>query len=742
MLFLNAVLMIFLSTIFFLVSCLLLIFIFGEKSAFGGVASRSNQSSSFGSGFQQTQTICGTNPFGSSSSFCVSTQNASGWSSAPSFTFGTGGPFDAAKPVGASSTSVLGVSSTSSVGARRSPAFDTQFNSATGSSTSPSFSGTWGSSGARSTSATFATTGVGQFSFRGQQRRSRLALYTATDVAADDNSKQRKLQSISCMHINKDKNHEELRWDDYQSGDKGGIGICGSPIQSTSNAPSSTLFQSPVNPQTSFTPNAAIPASTFNSFNTSPSFSSWMTTSSSAPNQFVAPIPTFPFTSTSVPGFNSGLSSASTQPSPMFQSVVPLPQTSSLPSFVPPISQPNMFSSSSLPPTSNLTGPSQTIPFLNTPLEPTQTAQTGPSANSEFPRSSAGLSGFEGTTGVLDQSNFSLPYASSLSFHDLNSALAKSCTQNTVVAQPVPSVSPFEVLPSTPQLSIHHLGSTLPIRYGISSMPVLDKPAAAVRASSLLTSRNLSHRRIRLPARKYDHKNDDPKVPFFSNDEGMPTASKGGAVFFRRENPRNLVFLPAEQWPQRSNTEKMSQLVHASLHVYKNGTISAEVSVPALVDGSLCQYDNDHLVENTKSNHENMEQATDVEASMPRLSHSDYYTKPQIHELVANERAEPGFCCHVKNFLVGRHGYGSIMFVGETDVRRLDLGSHVKFNNREVMVYMNEGEKPPVGEGLNKAAEVTLLNLKCIDKIGNRYIDGPKVDKYRDANQEGERARR
>lgn len=139
------------------------------------------------------------------------------------------------------------------------------------------------------------------------------------------------------------------------------------------------------------------------------------------------------------------------------------------------------------------------------------------------------------------------------------------------------------------------------------------------------------------------------QVPFFSDNEGLSPAAKGGAVFFRRENPRALVVLPAKQWPQRFDTEKMSQLVHASLHVYKNGecifseaqesnnvlchicileyhtsyfcflfpiycilvfgktttapssnfskeyfcsgTISAEVSAPALVNGSLCQYE-------------------------------------------------------------------------------------------------------------------------------------------------------
>jgi hypothetical protein len=40
---------------------------------------------------------------------------------------------------------------------------------------------------------------------------------------------------------------------------------------------------------------------------------------------------------------------------------------------------------------------------------------------------------------------------------------------------------------------------------------VVDKPAP-VRISSLLTSRHLSQRRMRLPARKYHTKNDGPKV--------------------------------------------------------------------------------------------------------------------------------------------------------------------------------------------------------------------------------------
>lgn len=114
-----------------------------------------------------------------------------------------------------------------------------------------------------------------------------------------------------------------------------------------------------------------------------------------------------------------------------------------------------------------------------------------------------------------------------------------------------------------------------------------------------------------------------------------------------------------------------------------------------------------------------------------KLQLPDYYTKPEISELESKERAEPGFCSHVNDFVIGRHGYGSIKFLGETDVRRLDLESFVQFNNREVIVYMDDTKKPPVGQGLNKPAEITLLNIKCIDKrSGVEYKDGLKIDKY------------
>ncbi|KAH6781980.1 SUPPRESSOR OF AUXIN RESISTANCE 3 [Perilla frutescens var. frutescens] len=97
------------------------------------------------------------------------------------------------------------------------------------------------------------------------------------------------------------------------------------------------------------------------------------------------------------------------------------------------------------------------------------------------------------------------------------------------------------------------------------------------------------------------------------------------------------------------------------------------------------------------------------ESSLPTLRSSDYYTIPCLSELAIREFSSPGYCSRVKDFVIGRSGYGCVRFIAETDVRCLDLDTIVKFRRCEIVVYEDDSSKPLVGHGLNKPAEVTLL---------------------------------
>ncbi|XP_071741717.1 nuclear pore complex protein NUP98A-like [Rutidosis leptorrhynchoides] len=761
------------------------------------------------------------------------TGSAFGVSSSPVFGSSTPAFGSSSTPAfGSSSTPAFGVSSTPAFGASPTPAFGAtttnQFNfgsspafgqstSAFGSSSSPFGTSTsaFGSQsspfGAQATTPAFGSPGFGQSSFGGQRGGSRVAPYSQTPETDGGTSTQAagKLVSISAMPTYKEKSHEELRWEDYQLGDKGGpnpagqsTGGMGFNTNNTQANPfsSTPAFSQPANPFSSTTSTnpfasktstfstpgfgSSTPAlgsspfgtATSNPFGSTPSPAPSAFGSTPAPSAFGS-TPAFgsttstsifgtpntsPFGSSSVFGatqapvasssFGSGLNFGNTQPSPLFQSTTPsLGQTSS------PFGQTTSTFGQAAPAFGQSTQAfGQSSPFGGNMFSSTPSTSMGfnqPSLSTPFqsaqPTQTTGGFGFSapagGTSNILGQNNFA----------------QQSANQSPALAQPQSITNPFGTLPAMPQMSIGRAGNAPSIQYGISSLPVVDKPAP-MRISSVLTSRHLSQRRVRLPARKYNPENDGPKVSFFSDEEDTTSTPKADALFFPRENPRSLVIRPMEQSPRKASVEKLKS-----------------VSSPAQVNGEHTEFastshQNGHSAENGNGNHtENViqkehttpikstqktngihddpksdsyitltghrageaaivyEHGADIEALMPKLRHSDYYTEPRVQELAAKERAEPGFCRRVNNFVVGRHNYGSIKFLGETDVRRLDLESLIQFNHREVIVYMDETKKPPIGQGLNKPAEVTLLNVKCLDKkTGRHFTEGPRVEKY------------
>ncbi|PWA46776.1 nucleoporin autopeptidase [Artemisia annua] len=625
---------------------------FGSSFSQSQPAFGSNQfgSSNFGAGSQSAFGVSSTPAFGVSSTptFGVSSTPAFGTASTPAFgttstpAFGNTGsafgvsnsPFGSTTPAfgvsstpafGVASTPAFGVSTTPTFGAASAPAFGSSPTTTFGASGSAfSFASTpafgqstsaFGSSqftaqsspfGSQATTPAFGTPNFGQPSFGTQQRAgSRATPYAQTPEADSGTGTQPagKLESISAMPAYKEKSHEELRWEDYQAGDKGGPNPAGQSSGgmgfNTNNTQPNPFSSSP-----SFTQPAANPFSS-NTSSTNPfaqKTSTFSTTgfASSTPTLNSSPFatPTNPFASTpaqtpsvfnttsnpfgtqttpslfgtqntsafgtstsifgttqaqgSTPSFGTGMNFG-TQSANLFQSSSPALAQSSSPfaqtgsafgqtgsafgQSAPAFGQPNAFSGNMFSSTPSLQNTSN-LAFNQTPSSvPFQSTQ--PTQNSGF-GFGAPAGGIGGTTSIFGQNN---------NFGQMPT------NQSPALAQPQTITNPFGTLPAMPQMSIGRVGNAPSIQYGISSLPVVDKPAP-MRISSVLTSRHLSQSRIRLPARKYHPKNDSPKVSFFSDEEETMSTPKADALFIPRENPRALVIRPLETWPGKASAEK------------------------------------------------------------------------------------------------------------------------------------------------------------------------------------------
>lgn len=96
------------------------------------------------------------------------------------------------------------------------------------------------------------------------------------------------------------------------------------------------------------------------------------------------------------------------------------------------------------------------------------------------------------------------------------------------------------------------------------------------------------------------------------------------------------------------------------------------------------------------------------------LTRPGYYTEPSMDELATMVDDEGN--CFVEDLTIGREGYGSLFFPGTINVAGLNLDEIVHFRRKEVVVYPEDEAKPPLGEGLNRKAEVTLDCIWPSDK--------------------------
>ncbi|GFP80409.1 nuclear pore complex protein nup98a [Phtheirospermum japonicum] len=290
---------------------------------------------------------------------------------------------------------------------------------------------------------------------------------------------------------------------------------------------------------------------------------------------------------------------------------------------------------------------------------------------------------------------------------------------STVSAQSSLAVDPF---PTRSEIDRPNAAVLTSVQHGISSLPAVPNKLSSNRSTSLMRIRHVSSRLNSLqPHQRYTTPSSEPKVAFFHNEVDRP------GPFLPRENPRAWVTnsLPSLQSSSDGKCCEDRDLPSSSFQL--NTHIQEETEHLSATSISHQNDDDDSVIIAKK--HE-----ASVLSLMPKLPNGNgYYTKPLLNELAAKEMDEPGSLSRVNDFVVGKSGYGSIKFLGETDIRHLDLGSVVQFNNREVIVYADEKTKPAVGKGVNKPAEVTLLNVKCVsNKTGKQYVDGPQVQSYKE----------
>ncbi|KAH8268625.1 hypothetical protein KR026_010539 [Drosophila bipectinata] len=101
-----------------------------------------------------------------------------------------------------------------------------------------------------------------------------------------------------------------------------------------------------------------------------------------------------------------------------------------------------------------------------------------------------------------------------------------------------------------------------------------------------------------------------------------------------------------------------------------------------------------------------------------------YYTIPSLDDL-RSYLDEDGSCV-VPNFTVGREGYGNVFFGKEIDVAGLNLDEIVHFRNKEIIIYPDDDNKPPIGQGLNREAQVTLDQVWPLDKTKHEAVKDPQ----------------
>jgi len=109
-------------------------------------------------------------------------------------------------------------------------------------------------------------------------------------------------------------------------------------------------------------------------------------------------------------------------------------------------------------------------------------------------------------------------------------------------------------------------------------------------------------------------------------------------------------------------------------------------------------------------------------------SHTEVAEQDDLVISPSLSRLSPAELRAVRELTVTKPEVGSVVFHGVTDCSDIDVQKNVVLKRGYVLVYPNPRNKPPVGQGLNKRATVTMY--QCFPP-GERVSDGEAIEDYK-----------
>lgn len=139
--------------------------------------------------------------------------------------------------------------------------------------------------------------------------------------------------------------------------------------------------------------------------------------------------------------------------------------------------------------------------------------------------------------------------------------------------------------------------------------------------------------------------------------------------------------------------------------IYKSGLLRNSDTI-----GSLGISKNEEIVLVIKQNSPILKTKTAPRELLPKLNKAGYMMSPSLMDMQEMTEQE---LSKIRNFSI-QNQFGKIVFLGETSVLSLNLNEVIEIQQDFVDVYPETSHvaKPPIGEGLNKPAEIHLYNTR------------------------------